>query len=131
MALRDIYRQLCFAWLTGNGDLHAKNLSVIGSIDGEWRIAPAYDIPTTLPYRDHTLALSMAGKVEGLSRGQLRSFAAGVGLPERAAESVLEAVLAATEPVIDDWAAGALPYGKRTVSAVLRSLRSRRRAAQA
>jgi serine/threonine-protein kinase HipA len=131
VALRDIYRQLCFAWLTGNGDLHAKNLSVIGSTDGEWQIAPAYDIPTTLPYRDHTLALSMGGKVEGLSRGRLLSFAAGVGLPERAAERVLDAVLAATEPVIDDWSAGALPFDKRTVTAVLRSLRSRRRPVQA
>jgi serine/threonine-protein kinase HipA len=28
VALRDLYRQLVFAWLTGNGDVHAKNLSI-------------------------------------------------------------------------------------------------------
>ena len=131
VAMRDIYRQLCFAWLTGNGDLHAKNLSVVGTGDGEWRIAPAYDIPSTLPYRDRTMALAMGGKIDGLSRRHLLSFAAAVGLPERAAVKVLDAMLAATEPLIDEWAAGAMPFDGSTVRAVVRSLRSRRRAAQA
>ena len=42
LALREVYRQFCFAWLTGNGDLHAKNLSIImssGSRAGPWRAA--------------------------------------------------------------------------------------------
>lgn len=38
-----------FAWLTGNGDLHAKNVSVLQQA-GEWRIAPIYDAPPTVPY---------------------------------------------------------------------------------
>ncbi|WP_414819923.1 HipA domain-containing protein [Serinicoccus sp. CNJ-927] len=37
------------AWATGNGDLHAKNLSVLQR-DGEWRVAPVYDVPSTVPY---------------------------------------------------------------------------------
>src|SRR5690606_42145011 len=36
VAARDLVRQVAFAYLTGNGDQHAKNLS-IGRIGGEWR----------------------------------------------------------------------------------------------
>jgi hypothetical protein len=41
VAGRDLIRQLAFAYLTGNGDAHAKNFSVLQGLDGEWRIAPA------------------------------------------------------------------------------------------
>jgi serine/threonine-protein kinase HipA len=37
VALQDLFKQLCFAWLTGNGDVHAKNLSILAGPDGEWR----------------------------------------------------------------------------------------------
>ncbi|MEO5609598.1 MAG: HipA N-terminal domain-containing protein [Ornithinibacter sp.] len=35
---RDVFRQVAYAWLTGNGDVHAKNLSILGTeATGEWR----------------------------------------------------------------------------------------------
>jgi hypothetical protein len=86
LAARDIFRQLCFAWLTGKGDVHAKNISILATPAGEWRVSPAYDLPSTLPYRDHSLALSMLGKHDGLSRRSLLAFADAVGVPARAAE---------------------------------------------
>jgi serine/threonine-protein kinase HipA len=128
VALRDVYRQLCFGWLTGNGDLHAKNLSVV-AVAGEWRVAPAYDLPSTLPYRDHTMALAMGGRTAGLSRRLLLDFAAGIGLAERAATRTLDQVLAATEPVVEEWRAGAVPFPAEVVRETARSLRNRRRAA--
>ena len=124
VALRDLYRQLAFAWLTGNGDVHAKNLSILKS-DGEWRVSPAYDLPCTLPYRDTTMALSMLGKKTGFSRKKLLEFAAAVGLPQKVATRVLDEVLAATEPALD-WPS-ASPYPPETSRDVLRSLRHRRR----
>ncbi len=124
VALRDIYRQLVFAWLTGNGDVHAKNLSVVRS-DGEWRVSPAYDLPSTLPYLDTTMALTMLGKKSGFSRRKLLEFAAVIGLPPKVASRVLDEVLAATEPVLD-WPASS-PYRLDTRRDVLRSLRQRRR----
>lgn len=128
VALRDVFRQVCFAWLTGNGDLHAKNLSVV-AVDGEWRVAPAYDLPSTLPYGDRTMALAMTGRTSGLSRRRLLEFAARIGLAERAATSTLDQVLAATTPLVDEWRAGALPFPAATVRDVARVLRQRRRAA--
>lgn len=65
VAVRDLFAQFCFAWLTGNGDLHAKNVSVVASPDGEWRISPAYDLPSTVPYGAYTTALRLQGPGPG------------------------------------------------------------------
>ena len=130
LAARDIFRQLCFAWLTGNGDVHAKNISILATPAGEWRISPAYDLPSTLPYRDHTLALAMLGRQDGLSRRSLLAFAEAVGVPARAAERTLEHALAATESIPDDLEAGALPFATQITKPWVRSLRNRHRNAR-
>ena len=127
LAARDIFRQLCFAWLTGNGDVHAKNISILATPSGEWRVSPAYDLPSTLPYRDHTLALTMLGRHDGLSRSSLLAFADAVGVPARAAERALDDVLAATESIPDELEAGALPFAAQITRPWVRSLRNRRR----
>jgi serine/threonine-protein kinase HipA len=127
LAARDIFRQLCFAWLTGNGDVHAKNISILATPAGEWRVSPAYDLPSTLPYRDHTLALTMLGRHDGLSRSSLLAFADAVGVPARAAERALDDVLAATESIPDELEAGALPFAAQITRPWVRSLRNRRR----
>jgi serine/threonine-protein kinase HipA len=129
VAVREAFRQLCFAWLTGNGDLHAKNLSVVATADGEWRVAPAYDLPSTLPYRDHSMALSLGGRTRGLSRKHLLRFAGAVGLASPAATRVLDEVLAATAQVTDEWQDGATPFDPQVLRAVVRPLRQRRRSA--
>jgi serine/threonine-protein kinase HipA len=129
LAAREVFRQLCFAWLTGNGDLHAKNVSVVAAPDGEWRVAPAYDLPSTLPYRDHSMALSLGGRAQGLSRKHLLRFAADVGLAGAAAVRVLDETLTATASVIEDWPDGASPFGPQVTRDVVRSLRQRRRSA--
>lgn len=125
LALREIYRQFCFAWLTGNGDLHAKNLSIVAQ-RGEWRVAPAYDLPSTLPYGDKTAALTIAGRNSGFSRKRVLEFGAAIGLREKVATSIVDEVLAATERVDEDWRNGALPFDSATVHTVARSLRRRR-----
>src|SRR5215218_10751093 len=52
--LRNLAIQAAFAWLSGNGDLHAKNVSIVQQRSGEWGIAPVYDIPSTVVYGDKT-----------------------------------------------------------------------------
>src|SRR5690606_11216700 len=83
VALRSLYQQVVFAWLTGNGDQHAKNVSILATPDGEWRVAPAYDLPSTLPYGDVSFALSVGGVTTGLSRRRLLGLAEDVGLAPR------------------------------------------------
>lgn len=100
VALRDLAVQLAFAWLTGNGDLHAKNISVIHTGKG-FELSPVYDIPSTLPYGDTTLALTVGGRKDGLSRKKFTGVFTDLGLPEKVIEQVADEVLKHTADVSD------------------------------
>lgn len=67
VASANLFTQICFAWLTGNGDLHAKNISIPGEASGEFWVSPMYDIPSTLSYGDTEMAISLAGSREGIT----------------------------------------------------------------
>lgn len=122
-AVRAVLQQVALAWSTGNGDLHAKNVSVVG--DGrEWRVAPIYDIPSTLPYGDHRLALTVAGRDDSLSRKRWLALADGAGLPVRAAERALDEVLDATADLGDRL--GEVPAPPHVVRDLRRVLARRR-----
>jgi len=105
-ALRNLAIQAAFAWLSGNGDLHAKNVSMIQQPHGEWSVAPVYDIPSTVVYGDRTLALTLAGKRSGISRRHFLGWASELGLTGRAAVQVVEAALKASGPLIADLQKG-------------------------
>lgn len=66
-AAAEYLAQVVFAYLSGNGDAHAKNVSVLRDSSGRWQPAPAYDLPSTRPYGDNTLALSVDSKRAGIS----------------------------------------------------------------
>ena len=127
VALRDAFRQLVFAWLTGDGDVHAKNLSVVSEPGGEWRLAPAYDLPSTMVYGDLTMALPIGGRRDGLTRAHWMEFAREVGLAARAAQRVLDELLEATASLGDDLLAGVLPFDQNTTSDWVKRLRYRHR----
>lgn len=105
-ALRNLAIQGAFAWLSGNGDLHAKNVSMVQQPHGEWTIAPVYDIPSTVVYGDKTLALTLAGKRSGISRRHFLGWATNLGLTDRTAVQVVELALKAAGPLIADLEAG-------------------------
>jgi serine/threonine-protein kinase HipA len=126
LAVRHAFEQVTFAVLTGNGDLHAKNLSIVRR-EGEWMLAPAYDIPSTLIYGDSSLALPMGGKRRDISRSQLLDFSLSLGLATTAAESVLNTLLDATGDLEADLRAGALPFDPQRLIDTIASLRYRRR----
>jgi serine/threonine-protein kinase HipA len=126
VALRRLYEQICYAWLTGNGDVHAEKLSILASLEGEWRVAPAYDLPSTVPYGDSSLALSVHGQTRGLSRRHLLAFAAAIDLPERAAVKVLDELIARLGDLGDRLRGGALPYPQKVTADLVAELRHRR-----
>ncbi|MFF1386153.1 type II toxin-antitoxin system HipA family toxin [Arthrobacter sp. NPDC058288] len=140
-ALRNLAIQAAFAWLSGNGDLHAKNVSMVQLPSGEWSIAPVYDIPSTVVYGDKTLALTLDGKRTGISRKHFLGWAAGLGLAERAAVQVLELGLRASGPLVADLEAGtafagtndggASPFSPMVTRQWLRELKHRRRLLEA
>ncbi len=126
VALRSLLVQVTYAWLTGNGDLHAKNVSVLRA-DDEWRVAPVYDVPATACYGDDTMALPVEGRVQGLSRRSLIDFGTAVGLPRRSVESTLDHVLTVTDGMVEELADGALPLDLFRTRLLVRTLRHRRR----
>ncbi len=131
VALRALYQQLCYAWLTGNGDVHAKNLSILASADGEWQVSPAYDLPSTVPYGDSTFALSLQGRTRGISRRHLLVFAGAVGLPERVAIRTLDDLLDRLAGLDDELRGAAIPFPRKLAADLVAELRHRRRQASA
>lgn len=99
VAVRNLYIQFLFSWLTGNGDLHAKNVSVLGGRGTGFIVAPVYDIPSTLLYGDDSQALPVNGKTRKLRMRDWVAFAETIGLPARAARSVNELALRAASAV--------------------------------
>lgn len=95
LALRSVAFQLAMAWLTGNGDLHAKNISVLHDGRG-FSVSPVYDVPSTVPYGDHDLALSVDGSTSGLSRRRFLAFTDRTGLPRATADTVADEALRLT-----------------------------------
>jgi serine/threonine-protein kinase HipA len=136
-ALRNLAIQAAFAWLSGNGDLHAKNVSMVQQPHGEWSIAPVYDIPSTVVYGDKTLALALGGKRSGISRKHFLGWAAGLGLTERTAVQAVELALKAAGPLLADLEAGTAfaptnddggsPFPDMVTRAWVKELRHRRR----
>lgn len=126
IASRDVFRQVCFAWLTGNGDVHAKNISVVKSLAGEWLVAPAYDLPSTVLYGDESMALTLDGRAIELSRRAIMAYASTINLSEIAATKILDGLLQDTESILVDLKDGVLPFDENTISKTLRVLRHRR-----
>lgn len=86
-----LFRYLVFSWWIGNGNLHLKNLSLLRSEDGFWRLSPAYDlVSTVLHIPEDQLALSVGGTRKVRSRKKWLGLAKVCGLPDRAANRVLD-----------------------------------------
>ncbi len=129
LATRSVFVQVAWAWLSGNGDLHGKNLSVVGrsptqggTARPEMVVAPVYDIPSTIPYDDHELALSVSGTREGVTRRRLLDYARHVGLPERAARTALDTTMSVAVDMVDDIRNGGSPWRGKARDDLVRSL---------
>jgi len=125
LAGRELIRQLAFAYLTGNGDAHAKNFSVLQDQSGEWRVSPVYDVPCSQVYGDSTMAMSLGGRAGSDFRA--RDFVAlgtALGVPERATR---RALIDLTDRA-DRWLPelDALPFDRGQVSKLRRVIQHRR-----
>lgn len=104
MAALEFVRRLALAVITGNGDMHLKNWSLIYPDDGNTpEIAPVYDVLSTVPYLPgDAMALSLGAErsFKALNGSRWRSFANRARLPEPA---VLRAVTDTVERVNESW----------------------------
>jgi serine/threonine-protein kinase HipA len=84
----EFVRRLAFTAITGNGDMHLKNWSLLYPADGRTpTLSPVYDVLSTIPYIPKDgLALSLAGEksFKALTPERWRNFANRSRLPEGA-----------------------------------------------
>ncbi len=100
----EFVRRLALAVLTGNGDMHLKNWSLIYYGKGNKpALAPVYDVLSTVPYiPSDAMALSLAGErpFKAMNAQRWKVFAHRARLPEAA---VLKAVTETVERVNQSW----------------------------
>ncbi|ADD45916.1 type II toxin-antitoxin system HipA family toxin [Stackebrandtia nassauensis] len=126
VAAMSLLRQFVFAYLTANGDAHAKNFSILGSVSGEWKISPAYDLPTSYLYGDYTLALSIGGRRrEDVTRATFADFGQHLKLKPRATHRVLDELIERTDLWINDL--DTLPFATQQVRKLKRAIQYRRK----
>ncbi|HVF75874.1 MAG TPA: HipA domain-containing protein [Acidimicrobiales bacterium] len=92
VAVRDLIRLVAFSYVIANGDLHAKNISILreGDILG---LAPAYDLVADLPYtRDERMALQLDGRDLAFKRRYYVDFAARFRVPAPAVHHLLDRI---------------------------------------
>jgi serine/threonine-protein kinase HipA len=125
VAARDLVRQFAFAYLTGNGDAHAKNFSVVQNLDGEWRVSPTYDIPSWYLYGDTTMALPINGKLdERIGRSDFVALGEQCCVRARATEGVLDDLVSRVDLWLPDL--DQLPFDGRLVHKLRRNIEYRR-----
>lgn len=122
LARRNLYLQFVFAWLTGNGDLHGKNVSILADEHGRFSVAPIYDIPCTSVYGVDTMALTIAGKTKNLKKKHWAELAKLLGLTDRAAHPANKLALKSASTV--DLTE--LPFDGSPLRGAQRELRFRR-----
>lgn len=103
-AALEFVRRLALAVMTGNGDMHLKNWSLIYRDEGSTpTLAPIYDVLSTIPYiPTDSMALSLGGErsFKTLLASRWKSFANRARLPEPA---VLQAVVETAALVNERW----------------------------
>ena len=100
LALRRILEIGAFSYLVGNGDLHAKNLSIRQAPTGVWEVTPGYDLLSTQPYTgwQDPMALPMYGRANRLGRRWWLDAAVRLQVPERAVARALDRIVDKSQP---------------------------------
>lgn len=92
-----LLRLTAFSYIIGNGDLHAKNISVLW--DDAVRLSPGYDLLSTLPYPflDRHMALKIQGKHDNLRKGDFVDFGKRYGIIDQATLKMLDTLCTVAE----------------------------------
>ena len=102
LAIREFVRQSAANYLIANGDFHGKNLSVYRSPrTGMIEVTPAYDVLSTLPYGDDSMAMKLDGRDKNLKRRNYVEFALRHGAGEKAVHRALDRLCDASPPWIE------------------------------
>lgn len=94
VAILNVLQLYAFSYLIGNGDLHAKNISLqIRSGTSFAVLSPAYDLICTYVYGDHKMALKLDGRDDNIKRKNLLEFGQRFGVLENATAKMLDKLI--------------------------------------
>lgn len=85
-----LLKQFIFCYLIGNGDMHAKNVSICRTTDNRISISPAYDLLSTFPYGDFDMALEFEGRNKKIYGEHFISFGKRLGIKEGITKKILK-----------------------------------------
>lgn len=95
LEILSLLRLTAFSYLVGNGDLHAKNISLLQiSPTTPARLSPAYDLVCTYLYGDDSMALKLDGKDRNLRQKTFVEFGRRFGLSKAAVPAMLKRLTA-------------------------------------
>ena len=105
--LKEMARRLVFNVLMGNGDAHIKNWALIYDNPLRPRLAPAYDLVSTVVYAAHdtSVALNMAGVklFQVITLDTFTELFSRIGIVDQVREEVMEEVKVVGRRVLDVW----------------------------
>ena len=122
-----LFRRMAFNVFASNRDDHVKNLSFTMDQQGDWSLAPAYDLTYVLEGQMgelHKHQMTINGKVDGFKRSDLLACAASAGLAKARAVAMLDEVRSA----VAEWRFVAEEVGVagRRIDAISRTLHKTR-----
>ena len=84
-----------FSWITGNSDMHCKNFSLVDTGNGEYALAPAYDLLAVLladTYDKEEMAMSftVGGDKNGFGRNTFMAAFTQSGISASVADKMIE-----------------------------------------
>jgi len=115
--LKKAVQRCVFNIVMNNRDDHAKNLSFLLEADGNWHLAPPYDLTYCPGYQGEHF-MDVAGESVAPKRSDVIHAAKSAGLPVAAAEQTIDEILDKTTPQLLLELAKGLPVHQQTVKSV-------------
>jgi serine/threonine-protein kinase HipA len=100
--LANFWELVLFCYLTGNANMHLKNFSLYSKNQGQYLLAPAYDLLSTalaMPEDSEELALTLNGKKRELILSDFETAFVESGLNKKVAENIF----AKYQKIIPKW----------------------------
>jgi serine/threonine-protein kinase HipA len=124
--LKKAVQRCVYNVLMNNRDDHSKNVSFILDQEGNWRLAPPFDLTFCAGYQGEHF-LDVAGEGRNPGRAHIIKAAQGAGLSPKDTEAVIDQMLdCATDKAFKTFAKG-LPIRAKTLSAVAKVLEENRK----
>ncbi len=89
LEISKLIRRYMYSYFIGNGDLHAKNISILKYHNTDRTIlSPAYDLLSTYPYGDKEMALHLEGKKSNVRYKDIVNFSKRHGIESSIIDSI-------------------------------------------